>query len=204
EKHPFQREGLAVLHERYAEFAPLAAHLQAAWPLPLPGMHRLEFEGGAVTLTLVLADAASVLPSLRLPPDPFYLDGYAPACNPAMWSLAVIKALARLARPGATLATYTTARSVRDALGTAGFSCELRAGFGRKRNMLTARFAPRWTPRHAPPAAPAWPERHAMIIGAGLAGAAAAERLAARGWRIDLVERHSEPAAEASGLPAGA
>src|SRR5262249_53336017 len=41
-------------------------------------------------------------------------------------------------------------------------------------------------------------------IGAGLAGAAAAERLAARGWRIDLVERHSEPAAEASGLPAGA
>ena len=116
----------------------------------------------------------------------------------------MMKGLARLARPGTTLATYTTARSVRDALSTAGFACELRPGFGRKRHMLAARFSPRWTPRRVPPAAPSWPERRAMIIGAGLAGAAVAERLAARGWRIDLIERHPAPAMEASGLPAGA
>jgi tRNA 5-methylaminomethyl-2-thiouridine biosynthesis bifunctional protein len=203
ERHPFAREGLERLHERYPEWAALARELRDAWPLPLPGMHRLEFEHGAVVLTLAFAEAERALPELRLAADACYLDGFAPPRNPGMWSPALMKALARLARPGATLATYTTARSVRDALAAAGFACELRPGFGRKRHMLAARFAPRWTRRHAPPPAPAWPERRAIIIGAGLAGAAVAERLAARGWEIDVVERRTAPALEASGLPAG-
>jgi tRNA 5-methylaminomethyl-2-thiouridine biosynthesis bifunctional protein len=203
EKHPFTREGLAALHERYPEFAPLAAQLQGAWPLPLPGLHRLSFEDGGVTVTLALADVAVALPKLRLAADAFYLDGYAPGRNPDMWSFATMKALARLARPGATLATYTAARSVRDALAAAGFAAERRPGFGRKRTMLAARFAPRWTPRRAPSPPLAWTERRAIVIGAGLAGAAAAERLAARGWRIDVIERHAMPAMEASGLTAG-
>jgi tRNA 5-methylaminomethyl-2-thiouridine biosynthesis bifunctional protein len=204
EKHPFTRAALTDLHARYPEFAPLAAQLQAAWPAALPGYHRIEFENGGVILTLVLADVADAAPHLRLAADAFYLDGFAPARNPAMWSPRVMKALARLALPGATLATYTTARGVRDALSAAGFACELRPGFGRKRQMLAARFAPRWTPRWTPPAAQAWEERRAMVVGAGLAGAAVAERLAARGWRIDLIERRSAPAMEASGLLAGA
>jgi len=203
EKHPFSRDGLAALHARYPEFAPLATQLQSAWPLPLPGLHRLEFEDGRVTLTLAFADAADVVPRLRLAADAFYLDGFAPARNPDMWSPGMMKALGRLARANASLATYTTARAVRDALAAAGFAPELRPGFGRKRNMLAARFAPHATPHRAPPAAPAWDERRAIVIGAGLAGAAVSERLAARGWRIELIERLATPAAEASGIPAG-
>ena len=203
EKHPFTREGLAGLHARYAEFAPLAAQLQFAWPLPLPGLHRLEFEGGRVTLTLAFADVADMIPGLRLAADAFYLDGFAPDRNPDMWSPAMIKALARLARSSATLATYTTARAVRDALAAAGFAPELRPGFGRKRNMLVARYAPLRTTRHDPPATPSWNERRAIVVGAGIAGAAVSERLAARGWRIELIERLATPAAEASGIPAG-
>ncbi len=204
EKHPFHARRIDQLHGRYREFAPLAGKLQAAWPLAVPGLHRLQFEDGGVTLSLAFADAADAVPKMRLAADAMYLDGFAPRRNPDMWSPAMMKGLARLARPGTTLASYTTARSVRDALSTAGFACELRPGFGRKRHMLAARFAPRWTPRRVPPATPSWPERRAMIIGAGLAGAAVAERLAARGWRIDLIERHRAPAMEASGLPAGA
>lgn len=45
--------------------------------------------------------------------------------------------------------------------------------------------------------------RDAMVIGAGLAGAAVCERLCARGWRVTLIERHGRPAAEASGNHAG-
>jgi len=203
EKHPFAREGLAELHARYPEFTALAAQLQAVWPLPLPGLHRLHFEDGRVTLTLAFGDVADVLPKLRLAADAIYLDGFAPDRNPDMWATAVMKALARLARPGATAATYTTARPVRDALAAAGFVPELRPGFGRKRHMLAARFSPSRPPRHAPPAAPQWSERRAIVVGAGLAGAAAVERLAARGWAIELIERHAGPAAEASGMPAG-
>jgi tRNA 5-methylaminomethyl-2-thiouridine biosynthesis bifunctional protein len=45
--------------------------------------------------------------------------------------------------------------------------------------------------------------REAIIIGAGLAGSAACERLAARGWQLTLIERHAQPAQEASGNLAG-
>jgi tRNA 5-methylaminomethyl-2-thiouridine biosynthesis bifunctional protein len=203
EKRPFAREGLAELHARYPEFAPLAAELQARWPPPLPGLHRLHFEGGRVTLTLALADVADVLPKLRLAADAIYLDGFAPDRNPGMWAITVMKGLARLARPGATAATYTTARTVRDALAAAGFVPELHPGFGRKRQMLVARYAPPRPPRHAPPPAPQWSERRAIVVGAGLAGAAVCERLAARSWAIELIERHATPAAEASGMAAG-
>jgi tRNA 5-methylaminomethyl-2-thiouridine biosynthesis bifunctional protein len=114
-----------------------------------------------------------------------------------------MKALARLARPGATLATYTTARVVRDALAAAGFAVEKKIGYGRKREMLTGRFAPRWPIRHPAPARVEWPERHALIVGAGLAGAAIAERLASRGWRFEILDRNGAAAGGASGMSAG-
>jgi tRNA 5-methylaminomethyl-2-thiouridine biosynthesis bifunctional protein len=47
------------------------------------------------------------------------------------------------------------------------------------------------------------PERRALVIGAGLAGASAAWRLCARGWQVSLLERHPRPAMEASGNLAG-
>ncbi|MDB5962388.1 MAG: tRNA 5-methylaminomethyl-2-thiouridine biosynthesis protein [Massilia sp.] len=53
----------------------------------------------------------------------------------------------------------------------------------------------------APP--PPAPQRTAIVIGAGLAGAAACERLCARGWHVTLLERHPAAAMEASGNLAG-
>lgn len=45
--------------------------------------------------------------------------------------------------------------------------------------------------------------RHALVIGAGLAGAATCAALARRGWRITLMDAASGPAQAASGLPVG-
>ena len=204
EKHPFTREGLAELHVRYPELSEFAGRLQSVWPLALPGAHRLEFEDGGVTLTLVFGDVSDALRRLRCAADAIYLDGFAPDRNPEMWAPASLKAIARLARAGATLATYTSARGVRDALTSAGFfDIEKRAGFGRKRDMLTARYAPRTGKRQEAPEPPVWPERRAIVVGAGLAGAAVSERLTSRGWVVDLIERCPAPAAEASSIPAG-
>ena len=47
-----------------------------------------------------------------------------------MWSPEVVRELARLAAPGATLATWTVAGGVRAALADAGFRVEKREGFG--------------------------------------------------------------------------
>jgi tRNA 5-methylaminomethyl-2-thiouridine biosynthesis bifunctional protein len=110
----------------------------------------------------------------------------------------------RLAATGATLATYTTAPAVRDALTAAGFAVERLPGYGRKRHRLTATFSPpAWHAVHAVPVTPASDDRKAMIIGAGLAGAAVAERLAARGWQITVIDALPAAAGGASGIRAG-
>jgi tRNA 5-methylaminomethyl-2-thiouridine biosynthesis bifunctional protein len=204
EKHPFSRDDLQTLHRKYEEFADLAPLLHAAWPLPLAGTHRLHFDDARVTLTLIFDDIAHALPQLRAGADAFYLDGFSPQKNADMWAPRSLRALARLARPDATLATYTTARAVKDALTEAGFVIERRRGFGSKRDMLAAHYRPHWQPRHTPPAPPQWPRRHAIVIGAGIAGAAVAGALARRGWSLELIERAAAPATAASGMHAGA
>lgn len=201
EVHPVSADSLRVAAP--APLANLAAQLADRWPVPVAGLHRLSFEGGAVTLTLALGAADTLVPQLAVGADAIYLDGFAPARNPAMWSAPLLRAVARLARPGAALATWCTARSVREALAAAGFELALRPGFGRKRERLEGRYAPRYmVRRHEPPAAYAG-ERRAIVIGAGLAGCSVSHALAQRGWTVELIERGDRVAAGASALPAG-
>ena len=197
EKHPFALAELDVIHERYPQLRDLAADLRESYPPLLPGFHRLHFDNGRVTLTLLLGDAASMLRQLQARADAFFLDGFAPAKNPDMWNDAVFAQLARLAGPGATLATYTVASSVCNGLEAAGFSLEKRVGFAHKREMLCGRFC-----RAVTDVVPG-NENRAIVIGAGLAGTSCAQRLAERGWSVQLIERHQALAQEASGIPAG-
>ncbi len=207
EKHPFTQADLRSVYQATVsdpEIAALAQTLLDAWPMLVPGTHRLEFEAGRITLTLVFGDAAESLPALRLRADAFYLDGFAPAKNPELWTLAIFKALARLAGEDATFATYSSAGDIKRALTQCGFEYRKVDGFGWKRAMLVGQFAPRWrVRRYEPPAPLAVGERHAVVIGTGLAGCAVIERLAARGWRITSLERHASVAQDASGNPAG-
>ncbi|MEF9386249.1 bifunctional tRNA (5-methylaminomethyl-2-thiouridine)(34)-methyltransferase MnmD/FAD-dependent 5-carboxymethylaminomethyl-2-thiouridine(34) oxidoreductase MnmC [Ralstonia solanacearum species complex bacterium KE056] len=204
EKHPFDRAGLALVHPQAGALASLAEALRQAWPVPVPGVHRLVFDAGRVTLTLMLGDAETLLPQLSCAADAFYLDGFSPAKNPDLWQPGVFKQLARIARAGATLATYTAAGAVRHGLREAGFEVRKAPGFGRKRDMTVAAFSTHWRTRRGPAEAPVWPERHAIVLGAGLAGCSVAERLAARGWRITLIDEHEAPAGGTSAHRAAA
>ena len=194
ENRPFARTELAAALAPFAEIEPLARALAAVWPPALAGFHRLHFDAGRVILTLLLGDARELLPQLVARADALYLDGFAPAKNPELWTPGLVRELARLARPGATLATWTVAGGVRGALADAGFQVEKRAGFAAKREMLTG-------VRAGTIEAPAQPAaRHALVIGAGLAGTLAAERLAARDWDVTVVEARTERFAPAAGL----
>ncbi|OLL29394.1 bifunctional tRNA (5-methylaminomethyl-2-thiouridine)(34)-methyltransferase MnmD/FAD-dependent 5-carboxymethylaminomethyl-2-thiouridine(34) oxidoreductase MnmC [Burkholderia sp. SRS-W-2-2016] len=207
EKHPFSAADLRRAHALLAGdplIAELADLLANAWPMLVPGSHRLEFDNGRVVLTLIFADAAESLPALRLRADAFYLDGFAPAKNPELWTPAIFKSLARCAGDDATFATYSSAGEIKRALTQCGFEYRKVDGFGWKRAMLVGHFAPRWrVRRYEPPAPFAHPERHAVVIGTGLAGCAVIERLAARGWHLTSLERHAQVAQDASGNPAG-
>ncbi|GHD60527.1 tRNA 5-methylaminomethyl-2-thiouridine biosynthesis bifunctional protein MnmC [Jeongeupia chitinilytica] len=198
ERHPFVRDDLAVLLARYPQYAAQVAELLAHWPAPTPGFHRLWLDGGRVSLTLLFGDVLDVLPQLDACADAIYLDGFSPSKNPELWTPAVFKQLWRLCRADTTLATYTAAGAVRRALNEAGFAVAKAKGYGSKWQMLCGGMAR--APRR-PVAAPI--ARHALVIGAGLAGCAVAERLAARGWRIDIVDAAAEPATGSSGNLAG-
>ena len=205
EKHPFTADELEGLHAAYPEFAGLASELRAAWPVTVDGFHRLSFDDRCVVLTLVFGDIADVLTRIRMAADAIYLDGFSPAKNPAMWTPQVFRGLSRLAATGATLATWCSAVAVREGLTAVGFEVEKARGFGHKREMSVARFAPRWkVRRYEPPSPRAWPERRALVIGAGLAGAAVCEVMTRRGWSVESIERHAAPCSEASGNLAGA
>lgn len=198
EKHPFQVTDLARVHTAWPEYEYLASALRNAWPVLTPGFHRLEFAAGRVVLTLMLGDTADCLRKLRASVDAFYLDGFDPKKNPDMWSPALFRRCAQLAAPGATLATWCVAGAVRGALEQAGFATEKRPGYARKREMLAGRLA---APRAS--TAPITHDKRAAILGAGLAGCAIAQRLAARGWQVEVLDRHGAPAMEASGNLAG-
>jgi tRNA 5-methylaminomethyl-2-thiouridine biosynthesis bifunctional protein len=193
ERHPFGAADLAEALAPLEEVRSLATGLLAVWPPPLAGFHRLQLDGGRVQLTLLAGDARELLPQLVARADALYLDGFSPARNPEMWSPEVVRELARLAAPGATLATWTVAGGVRAALAGAGFRVEKREGFGQKREMLAGvREGEAEAPRHGP--------RRAVVVGAGLAGTMCAERLAGRGWDVALVDAREKRTGATVGL----
>ena len=203
EKHPLTRNDLTRAHAG-SPVPALAAALLDAWPPLTPNLHVLDFEGGRVRLLLGFGDAATLARQLVANVDAFFLDGFAPTRNAAMWSPQLFASLARLAAPAATAATWSAARAVRDGLAQVGFEVHAAAGPGRKRDITLARFAPRFTPPRPP--GRAWPSAaptHAIVVGAGLAGAATARALARQGVPCTVVEREATPATQASGNPAG-
>lgn len=185
EAHPFSRQDLARLLARLpaAEKA-LAIQLVDAWPPLLPGMHRLEFEKGALTLTLAFGSVLRLARQVSAGVDAFFLDGFAPRVNPDMWSRPLFGQLARLANPDATAATWCCAGEMRRALRDAGFLVSKVQGFGSKREMTVASLRAGMG-RKAPPGGA---DDSVLVVGGGLAGAGVAQALALRGRTVTVLD----------------
>ncbi|WP_338545037.1 bifunctional tRNA (5-methylaminomethyl-2-thiouridine)(34)-methyltransferase MnmD/FAD-dependent 5-carboxymethylaminomethyl-2-thiouridine(34) oxidoreductase MnmC [Pseudomonas benzopyrenica] len=206
ERFPLTAADLAQALNLWPELAAYSAALQRQYQAIHPGFQRLVLGDGRITLTLLIGDVLERLPELDARCDAWFLDGFAPAKNPEMWTPALFAELARLSHAGTTLATFTCAGFVRRGLNEAGFAMAKVPGFGHKREMLAGVLERPNTlsqvPWYARPPRPQGP-RTALVIGAGLAGCATAASLARRGWQVRVVERHGAPAQEASGNPQG-
>lgn len=190
EGFPLTREQAATALAAFPQLAESAAVLLAQWPGGARGMHRIEWPDAGVTLDLAIADVLPALEGWDGRADAWFLDGFAPARNPEMWSDAVLATIAARTAPGARLATYTVAGQVRRGLEAHGFTVRRLPGFGRKRQRLEADF-PGTPPTEAP-------RPTVAIIGAGISGAALA--LAFRDQGIEAEIFASGPMA--SGNPA--
>jgi tRNA 5-methylaminomethyl-2-thiouridine biosynthesis bifunctional protein len=164
---------------------PFHLHLVALSDRLMPGVHRIPQPDAGVTLDLVSGPPDAALAQLVARVDLFRLHGLIDAGE------AFARPLARVAAHDATLEAQGLSPAQTAALASAGFLFNEDASL--------ARFASR-KPR---PPLPFVPERRAIVLGAGIAGCAAAERLCARGWQVALVERHASLAGEASGNRAG-
>jgi tRNA 5-methylaminomethyl-2-thiouridine biosynthesis bifunctional protein len=185
EAHPLRREDLSAMVERLAPdeaTRKLGRQLVALWPPLLPGVHRVDFEGGRVTLTLAFGDARTLVPAIPFAADAFFLDGYAPARNPEMWTSELLGALADHAVAGATAATWCSVGTVRRSLQQAGFSVERRRGLGWRTHMTVAVHVTGRTAQLTEPPA------HVAVVGGGIAGAAIAHALRLRDVPVTLLD----------------
>lgn len=193
EGHPVSREDAARALGRWPELAHVTAPLLAHWPRRARGFHRIELPALNAVLDLAVLEAAEALAQWDGRADLWFLDGFSPATNPAMWRQAVLDLVAARSAPGARVATFTVAGAVRRGLAAAGFAVDKRPGFGRKRERLEARL-----PGEATDAAPG---RRVAIVGAGIAGASLARAFRALGDEPVLFDPRG-PGGGASGNPA--
>ncbi|MCR9176000.1 MAG: tRNA (5-methylaminomethyl-2-thiouridine)(34)-methyltransferase MnmD [Alphaproteobacteria bacterium] len=205
EGFPIGRGALAQALKPFRHLAPLARQLVDGYPSPGPGHHRIWFPRDRICLTLVIGEAEEALRGISGRMDAWFLDGFAPAKNPEMWSEGVIAQIARLSRPGARLASFTAAGDVRRKLQAVGFEIRKRPGFGSKWSCIAGTFAgpdsDRTPPWFRPP--PRVANGPILVVGAGIAGASMVRALRRRGREVRWVDRRDGLAAEASGNPVG-
>ncbi len=163
-----------------------------------------------INLTLLIDDAANVLSTIDISVDAWFLDGFAPAKNPDMWSDDLFKEIYRLSHGKTSLSTFTAAGFVKRALEAQGFAVEKRKGFGHKREMIcavvkdTKKLAQtKIKPYFAKPQLTLDKKQKVAIIGGGMAGCALAYELSQLGFEIDLFDQYDDIAQGASGNPYG-
>lgn len=221
EKHPLTLEDLTRSLQSWQEndptLTPLITRLLALYPTLVSGCHRLHLEQD-VTLDLWLGDATESLQKLtgadcnapdQTQIDAWYLDGFAPSCNESLWAEQIFEQVQRLSSTGTTAATFSCAGVVKRGLESAGFEIKKVKGFGRKREMLTAKKVQVTASTDEEPdnlaincKGHSKKERYKKIaiVGAGVSGLMAAWSLAQRGLQVTLIDQ-SAPLAGASGNP---
>ncbi|MFT4719888.1 MAG: tRNA 5-methylaminomethyl-2-thiouridine biosynthesis bifunctional protein [Candidatus Azotimanducaceae bacterium] len=195
----------------YDGLAELAGALIARYPMPSQGMHALWITDN-ICLTLIYADIVPASTMLSAPVDAFFLDGFSPSLNSAMWDPRVFELFAKQSHADTTLSTYSVAGVVKRGLRSAGFTIRKVPGFGGKAEMLTARLSPPSTSAlstsefstatEAPnPRLKQKAIKRVAIIGAGLAGLNCARALQRRGIEVVMFDARPAPLLGASVIP---
>ena len=193
EAHPISARDAARALARWPEIADIAEAITSRWPGRARGFHRVDLPHLSATIDVAIMDALAGLRGWTGAADAWFLDGFAPARNPDMWTVDLLNAVAARSAPGAHVASFTVAGQVRRDLQAAGFTVERVPGFGRKRHRLEAR-----APGDSPPQRKI---QRVAIIGAGIAGASLARAFTVLNVSARVFDA-TGPAAGASGGPA--
>ena len=135
EMYPLDKDAMAKALAGFPDVD--ASPLLDQWEKALIGPVTLDAQ---TTFHLIQGDARETLRAWDGYADAWFLDGFSPAKNPALWEADLMAQVAKHTAPQGTAATYTAAGFVRRALADAGFAVERTTGYGRKRHMTRARM----------------------------------------------------------------
>ncbi|QQN38964.1 FAD-dependent 5-carboxymethylaminomethyl-2-thiouridine(34) oxidoreductase MnmC [Acinetobacter sp. CS-2] len=213
EKFPLTKADLIRALNAWPELKPLADQLIAQYPMPIAGCHRLSFPDERFSLDLWLGDAHDVFPVMEKTAtvNAWFLDGFAPSCNPDMWEENVLNNIVRLSGFDSTFASFSVAGVLKRGLKNHGISITRPRGFGHKREMLKAIWnAPEQqsescndlnsTEKQTELSTAIFKQRQIAIIGAGIAGLSCAWAFAQRGHQVTIYDQTS-PLSGGSGNP---
>ena len=212
EKFPLNKADLIRALNVWTELKPLAEKLIQQYPLPIAGCHRLSFPEERFSIDLWLGDAQDIFPTIPKTQtvNAWFLDGFAPSCNPDMWQANVLDHMVRLSDFGTTFASFSVAGVLKRGLKQHVIQISRPRGFGHKREMLKAiwldtsqtetQSQDSETTIAAPPKSETSKQRKIAIIGAGIAGLSSAWAFAQRGHQVTIYEQN-EPLSGASGNP---
>lgn len=143
EKFPLCRSDLIRALAAWPELKHLSDQLIAVYPLPLAGCHRLNFPNERFSIDLWLGDAQDIFPEMIKTHaiDAWFLDGFAPSCNPDLWEAQVLDHIVRLSDVGTSFASFSVAGVLKRGLKKHGIQISRPRGFGHKREMLKAIWA---------------------------------------------------------------
>ncbi len=202
---PLSLQDLKKAHSFFPSIQKYAKKLHEKYPLLNKGVHYLDF--GNVKLMLCFGDIKDVFSNLNVKVNAWFLDGFSPSKNPDMWDNETLKIIKNLSSQNTTLATFSVARSLKNAIENVGFKWKKAQGYGMKKDMLKATIknvqAKQTKPWFALPKAND-KEKKAIILGAGIAGASIAYKLAKRGWEVDIIDKNDKPGMGGSGNHCGA
>jgi tRNA 5-methylaminomethyl-2-thiouridine biosynthesis bifunctional protein len=209
EKFPLSKADLIRALNVWTELKPLSEQLIAQYPLPIAGCHRLSFPDQRFSLDLWLGDAQEIFPTIPKTQavNAWFLDGFAPSCNPEMWQENVLDHIVRLSDIGTTFSSFSVAGVLKRGLKQHGIQISRPRGFKHKREMLKAVWldadrteTPLQDLESEEIKAFSSTQRKIAIIGAGIAGLTTAWAFAQRGHQVTIYEQ-TEPLAGASGNP---
>ncbi|WP_148334799.1 FAD-dependent 5-carboxymethylaminomethyl-2-thiouridine(34) oxidoreductase MnmC [Acinetobacter lwoffii] len=213
EKFPLSKTDLIRALNAWPELKPLAHQLISQYPMPIAGCHRLSFPEERFSLDLWLGNAYDVFPVIEktAPVNAWFLDGFAPSCNPDMWEENVLNNIVRLSEIGTTFASFSVAGVLKRGLKNHGISISRPRGFKHKREMLKAIWNPaeESNPSSAQETTQKKTERDTKtnirprqiaVIGAGIAGLSTAWAFAQRGHQVTIYDQ-SAPLSGGSGNP---
>ena len=198
------KEEVSKVLENFPELQKIGEYFLSHY-LPVHNdMQRIELPRLNIRLTLIQNNAELALQNLlgfsNNLIDAWYLDGFDPAKNLAMWNSSVTQLVALLSSNQATFGTFTSAGLVKRNFTKFGYAVSKVKGFGKKRHKLIGKILPR---KHIQNPLSVECSKIA-IIGSGIAGSCTAYAAANHGMLVDVYEYGQEAACGTSSNPVAA